>query len=601
MHRFPLLLAAALSLTSCAFPEASDEDFELAILHINDHHSRLDPTHARLSMRLGSGHERSEVTVSMGGFARVVSAMDELTRRHEHVLRLHAGDAITGSPYFSLEQGRADADLMNVVCFDAFAVGNHEFDAGDAGLARFVDFLWQHPGCRTPVLSANIVPREGSPIGQRVAPSTVVERGGKRIGIIGLTVSDKTTRASRPDPGTLIGAELPAAQTAIDALRADGIDKIVLLSHVGYRGERLLATRLSGVDVIVGGDSHSLLGDAALSAWGLPVEGRYPTIAANRDGDRVCIVQAWQHAAVVGELRVRFTPDGRVRSCSGMPHVLIGEPLEDLDETTRAAIRNDLAARAELRPTAESAAALAVLEPYRQRQIEFGREVIADAAHDLCMLRTPGTQGRSRTTIAACATDPHPAAHGGDVQQIAAAAFLSQARHFGGGDASLSNGGGVRSDVPAGPLTVGAAYTLLPFQNTLVRLKLRGSEVRAGLEDGFEAVAQGNTGAWPYSDGLRWQVDMTRPRGERISALEWRRADGQWVNFDDAAEYRLVTNDFLADGRDGYDTLAGIRDERREDTGLSYTEAFIDHARRQEQLRRPDTADFSTQAVVEQR
>ena len=78
-----------------------------------------------------------------------------------NVLKLHAGDAITGDLYYTQSEGQADAELMNTACFDAFAIGNHEFDGGDAGLVKFIDYL--HAGaCKTPVLSANIGPAAGS-------------------------------------------------------------------------------------------------------------------------------------------------------------------------------------------------------------------------------------------------------------------------------------------------------------------------------------------------------------------------------------------------------------------------------------------------------
>lgn len=594
MFRFAPIVFAMGLLAGCAGSPPDEHDFELTLLHINDHHSHLDPQGATLKLRTGDAPQRSEVAVSLGGFARVTTAIEELSRGQAHVLKLHAGDAITGTPYFTLERGRADADLMNLVCFDAFAVGNHEFDGGDEGLARFIDFLRGHPDCHTPVLSANVVPRADSPLGERIAPSVVVERGGRRIGIVGLTVSGKTMRASRPDPGTLIGDETAAAQAAIDALTAQGVDIVVVLSHVGYRAERALATRLSGVDVIVGGDSHSLLGHPALAEYGLPVAGAYPTVERNRDGDRVCVVQAWQYSAVVGELRVRFDRLGRVRDCAGQPHVLIGDPTAGLSEAEAVAIRADLAARPELRITAEADEALVMLEPYRERQREFGRSVVAEVAHDLCLRRVPGPGGRSRSALAGCNDDPHVAKHGGDVQQIVASALLAHARRFGGGDLALINAGGVRTDLPAGPLTMGGAYTLLPFPNQLVRLHLNGAEVRAILEDAVATVADGNTGAWPYGADVRWRVDMRRPRGERVRDIEVRR-DGQWQALDEEREYAVVSHDYLADGRDGWDTFATITGERREDIGLSYTEGFIEEARAAGTLKRPPTEDFSTQ------
>ena len=79
--------------------------------------------------------------VRSGGFPAVVSTFEKLSVGKSNILKLHAGDAITGDLYYTLFKGEADAALMNEVCFDAFAVGNHEFDDGDAGLVNFLDFL----------------------------------------------------------------------------------------------------------------------------------------------------------------------------------------------------------------------------------------------------------------------------------------------------------------------------------------------------------------------------------------------------------------------------------------------------------------------------
>lgn len=615
-----LLLAGAIALAGCTDstsddakadaqpaapgavqPDAPKPDYRLAILHINDHHSNLDESDASLRLRTGSGDTRTSVTVKLGGFPRVTAAIAELATRHDNVLKLHAGDAITGTLYYTLSEGEADAALMNRVCFDAMAVGNHELDSGDAGLKTFIDHLWAAPACRTPVLSANLAPRAGSPLGSdSVRPSVVIERGGEPIGIVGLTTAAKTQNASRPDPGTRLLDEVDAAQREIDRLRAQGIDKIVLLSHLGYTQDQAIAAQLSGVDVIVGGDSHSLLGDESLKTFGLSPAGAYPTATRNKDGDTVCVVQAWQYSAVVGELEVLFDGEGEIKSCAGQPHILIGSSLGTLAGDALAAARADLASQPALRVTEPDAAASAVLAEYAQQVKDFGAEPVAVAQQNLCLRRVPGTKrDPSRSRLDGCNLDPHVIAHGGDVQQLVAEAFLLQGQRFGGADISLQNGGGVRVDLAAGTVTVGHIYTVLPFKNTLVALSLTGAELRATLEDAMQSVVAGNTGSYPYAGALRWQVDLRQPLGQRIGALEHRNAQGQWVALDEAATYRVITNDFIAAGQDGYTTLGTLGADRREETFLAYADAFLQYARQTPTLTRPATADFSTQLFID--
>jgi 5'-nucleotidase len=137
------------------------------------------------------------------------------------VLKLHAGDALTGDLYFTQSEGQADAALMNTVCFDAFTLGNHEFDGADAGLVKFIDY--PHAGaCKTPVLSANVKPAAGTPLAARVPTTASSSAAASRSAWSALTVKDKTRFASRPDAGTSFLDEATAAQAAIDALRARG-------------------------------------------------------------------------------------------------------------------------------------------------------------------------------------------------------------------------------------------------------------------------------------------------------------------------------------------------------------------------------------------
>jgi 5'-nucleotidase / UDP-sugar diphosphatase len=87
-------------------------------------------------------------TVPFGGFPRVTAKIKELESRLDNVVKVHAGDAITGTLFYTLFKGEADAALMNTACFDVFALGNHEFDDGDADLAKFLDFSGSNPAAR---------------------------------------------------------------------------------------------------------------------------------------------------------------------------------------------------------------------------------------------------------------------------------------------------------------------------------------------------------------------------------------------------------------------------------------------------------------------
>ena len=249
---------------------------QLTILHINDHHSHLKPD-SRMSLVLDGKSTR----VKSGGMPAVVAKIKELEAYNKNVIKLHAGDAISGSLFFTIFKGEADAALMNEICFDAFALGNHEFNDGDKGVAKFIDFL-KSEKCNTPVLAANIKPEVGvsalTPSSETdyIQPYTIIERGGIKVGIIGIDIVRKTVMSSSPDESTIFLDEAETAQKMVDELKQSGIKHIIILAHYGYNNELELAKKIDGVDLIIGGDSHTLLGD--FDDLGLNASGPYPCL-----------------------------------------------------------------------------------------------------------------------------------------------------------------------------------------------------------------------------------------------------------------------------------------------------------------------------------
>ncbi|QPN32782.1 bifunctional UDP-sugar hydrolase/5'-nucleotidase [Diaphorobacter sp. JS3051] len=588
-------LAACGVLAACG---GNDDDeaqpLELTVLHINDHHSTLDAKSKTLKLSTG-GAAPVDVAVEAGGFARVTAAFDSLAKAAgANVLKLHAGDALTGTLYFNRAgaDGEADAALMNTVCFDAFTLGNHEFDKGDAGLKGFLDLL-KKGSCKTAVLSANVKFGAGSALNATkapgyVQPSTVVERSGQKIGIVGLTIAGKTKASSSPDADTTFEDEVTAAQREIDKLRAQSINKIIVMSHVGYGYDKEIAAKLSGVDVIVGGDSHTLLGPDALKTTGVGTpSGAYPTRVTDKDGKNVCVVQAWEYAQVVGELKVRFDGKGEVTQCSGTPHVLIGGDftINKLPPTDaeKKAIDADVAAKGFLRVTQPAAAATTALQPFKDRVAVFNKTNVAVVPKELCFRRVPGNPG-SGGSSPTCNSEGSVHLRGGDIQQLVAQAYVDEGNaKYGGADISLQSGGGVRIALD-GTVTAAQVIQVLPFGNMLFRLDVTGAEVKSMLEDGLEAVfkAGGSTGPYPYTGGLRFDVNASAAFGQRASGLEVRNAaTGTWGPIDPAKTYRLFVLSFNATGGDGYKTLAAVPAARRLDIGVLDADVFFSYIDKQ--------------------
>lgn len=516
---------------SNAAPQA--QPLELTILHVNDHHSKLDPRDKTLKLE-ASNNKLEDVTVESAGFARVTQSIEELAAQSTNVIKLHAGDALTGSLYFNQAGGvgEPDAALMNTVCFDAFTLENHEFDKGDSGQKSFIDL--QHKdkaGCQTPVLSANVKFGPNSALNPSrapgyVRPSTVLERAGQKVGIVGLTIAGKTKISSSTDADTTFEDETTAAQREIDALRKQGINKIVVMSHLSYEYDQQVAKQLSGVDVVVGGDSHTLLGPDSMKTAG------------------------------------------------------VGTPAQ------QQVIESSIAAASFLRVTQPSTKAAEVLKPFQDKVAQFQIKEVAQVPQELCARRMPGGDGSpdySRSS-ANCTADGKVNVHGVYIQQLVAQAYLEEANlNYGGADISLQSAGGVRIPLQ-GTITAAKVIEVLPFGNNLFRLDITGQEVKNMLEDGMEAAygPNGSTGPYPYTGGLRFDVNVPAGKGQRVSGIEvFDQVTQQWMPLDLARTYKLFVLSFNATGGDGYKTLANVPAERRMDIGVLDVDVLFNYIARQ--------------------
>lgn len=562
MKRLLVSLLGWAMLASCAQLQ-EPQPYSLTVAHINDHHSHLLPI-SGTSVQLNG----QEIKLNTGGFARVATQIEFIRANQANVLTLHAGDAITGTLFYTLFDGAADAALMNEICFDAFELGNHEFDSGDAGLKRFLDAL-SLSDCGTVVLGANVAPEVGvSALTPKTRwdsfkPYAIYDVGGERIGIIGLDIAIKTKNSSQPDRTTEFADEYATASYYVNELRQLGIEKIGLLTHIQYKNDLVLAEKLPAVDFIIGGDSHTLLGDYA--RFGLPAVGPYPMTVQNADGEQVCVAHAWQYSQVVGELAMTFDGD-RVSQCGGQSHFLIAEDAPA-----------ELAALPQFAAVAEHPQIKQLLTQYQTKIDELTQQQIAHVDQRLC-LRRMGPQ-----TSEACGVGRQSDAHA-----VVAQAFLTSTPQA---DFALQNGGGVRRDIAAGALTVADVYSLLPFSNTLVEMQITGAEVKQVLEQAltYAISAGGSDGAYPHGAGIRFAVDMTAATGQRVSELEVL-GDNGWQPIEWQRRYVMVTNSFLAAGNDGWALLGEISAAGRSvDTYVNYAQSFVDWARKTTKIKRPDT------------
>jgi 5'-nucleotidase / UDP-sugar diphosphatase len=528
------------------------EPVSLTILHLNDTHSTFLPRMLSVTFLPDSVFCRLPV----GSVARIAAVVDSIREAEDNVLFLHAGDMVQGSLFYTLFGGEADAAVYNAMGLDAMCLGNHEFDRGSEGLAVLLE------DAQFPVVCANLDVTSDNLLAGMIEPWILVDVNGEKIGIIGIVV-DELSSVSSPSGDTVVLPVRETAQSMITLLEEEGVNKIIILTHIGYEDDLQLASSLTGADVIVGGHTHSVLGD--LSSIGLNSEGAYPTVITGADGEDVLVVQAGTAAAILGKLTVDFDGGGHITSYSGHPFIVTGEGIQD---DSRDPVEGEELERIEALIT-ESPLVLTADEDvevselvgiYEEELSAFAYEVVGTASEDLLHQRVPGGELPGGSLIAPIICD----------------AMLWKMDQVGlDVDVAILNAGGARIAVPSGDITVGTVYTLMPFGNSLAVLDMSGSEIKAVLEDAISNIFDdGNSdGSFPYAAGLRYSAEVEMPEGERVHSIEVYGSEG-WEPIDPAGVYRVVTNAFLSRGGDGYDSFAGIGSL---DTGFIDAEVFMDY------------------------
>jgi len=483
---------AVLGAVGLAAPAAADS---LTLLHTNDFHSKVEPISQYNSPCSAEDNDAGEC---FGGYARLVNVVEAARARagensNAGVLLVDGGDQFQGSLFYTYYKGRVAAEIMNTLGYDAMTVGNHEFDDGPEVLRAFVDMV------DFPVLMSNADIADEPALAGEIMKSIVIEKGGERYGLIGLT-PENTGELASPGPNVSFSDPVMAVQAEVDALTADGVERIIVLSHSGYGVDQRVAEGTTGVDVIVGGHSNTLLSNTDEDA-----AGPYPTMV----GD-TAIVQAYAYGKYLGELTVEFDDAGALVSATGDPIIIDGQVVED-------------------EATIERIAELAEpLDEIRTRVVAQSAGVI-EGDREVCRIQE-------------CA-----------MGNLIADAMLSRVRDQ-GIDIALMNSGGIRASIDEGEVTMGEVLTVLPFQNTLATFRISGKQVIAALENGVSEVEE-VAGRFPQVAGLSFAWDASMPVGERIVEVLVEGADG-FAPIDPDATYGLVSNDYVRKGGDGYDVFA---------------------------------------------
>ncbi len=501
-----------------------EEAFELSILHVNDTHAHVE------------------------AFPQLMTAVKEARASRENSLLLHAGDVFSGTLYFNEFLGQADLEFMNAMNFDAMTFGNHEFDLGgsDEGHKALTEFV---KGAKFPLITANVDfskdPLFAGMFSDSYAVTTeqgkiyngiIKEIDGEKVGIFGLTTEETEILSS---PGSIAFENyIEEANKAVAALEAQGVNKIIALTHIGYNdnakvdNDLLLAKNVEGIDIIVGGHSHTKLDGPDI----------VNTNTIGEAKDATLIVQANEYGKFLGTLDVSFDKNGVVTEYDGQ---LI-----------------------EIAKVAADEAGLKMFEPYKKRVDEVSNQEIGIELE--APLENPRSNEEDLFSVRANETI---------LGNLITDAMLIKSQKYTDKEVvmALQNGGGIREAIPAGKVTVGQIITVLPNGNTLSLMDVTGAELKAAFELAVENAPKEKGGFLQVSGG-RVTYDSSKPAGERIVSVELLNEDGTSTALEDGKTYTVATNAFTAIGGDGFTMFKAAYDDGRvTDLGLSDWENFAEH------------------------
>ena len=529
---------------------------KIVLAHINDTHSYFEPTSLQLSLKMNN--HIIEPYVSAGGFARIATRFKQIQqdaqRQKVGTLFLHAGDCFQGTLYFSLFKGKANADLLNALNIDAMTLGNHELDMGNEPVAMFAKKI------QFPLLAGNWnLSNEDINKTHTLADNEIVkpyltetrsasfitkEFDGEKVAIFGLSI-DKMASIANPDIDTPFENALATAKSTIEQVHKAGINKIVLLSHLGYEADLDLAATVSGIGVIVGGHSHRLQGD--FSDIGLVKDDDYGV----KVGDTY-VVQAGFHAMSLGHCEIEFDSQGKVIQFNGKNELLLGRRLfidaklsevgqDDAHDMACEYLNNHPnISVCKKDPKLQSI----LTDKYQPRVRKLQQQVIAHADTKLRHVRIPDENGPSQ------------------LAPLVAQSFhylMNQKGHR--VDFAIHNSGGVRNSLNSGDVSVAdIAGKLLPFAVPIGMYEIKGETIAAMLEGAINnaldnGVVGTGSGSFPYTHNLRFCYHKEAPIGHRIHHLEIHSDESGWQPVSRERIYRGTSSAYTMKGKEGYNAV----------------------------------------------
>ncbi|MCJ8014324.1 bifunctional metallophosphatase/5'-nucleotidase [Paenibacillus sp. KQZ6P-2] len=463
-----LKLSSATQVTRGEYIDALGEAVteHVTIAHTNDVH----------------GHIQENSKDKEFGYAKIATLVKQWREENNNFLLMDAGDTFQGSIYANQFKGESIVPILNALDYSAMAAGNHEFDFGYEQLLKLRDQL------KFPMINANVYKADGSNL---LIPTYTVEIGGEKFAFIGF-VTEETPIVTHPNNviGLTFKDPVDIAKKLVPEMKAKA-DHVIVVSHIGVEKDREIAKNVQGIDLIIGGHSHTPIRTPE------KVNGTY-------------IVQDWEYGKSLGREDLYYYNKDLVAFSGG---------LVEYDENVKA-------------------------DPEIEKMVQEVVKKVDDAMNAVIGKTEVDLHG-DRTEVRAVETN---------LGNFIADAILNKTKTIKGheADIALVNGGGIRASKNTGDLTKKDLYAILPFPNTLTIVKATGADIKAALEVSVKGVEKKDDlpGSFLQISGMSYVYDITKPVGQRVVEVK---IGGQPL--DPEKTYTVATNDFITSGGDGYSML----------------------------------------------
>ena len=457
--------------------------------------------------------------VCIGGYARAMTMVKKLkaerAEQNKNPIFLNIGDNFQGTLWYELFGWNVTSHFLNILPADATTLGNHEFDRGVKEVVNFLEHL------KSPVLVANLDDSDEPEIQGLYKKSMVIERSGRKIGVIGALLV-ATEEISSPENLHILN-EIDSTRDEAARLRSEGVDIIVVLSHCGIDIDQQMAqTGGENIDVIVGGHSHSLYysGEPAPGP-DTPVD-VYPAVYKHESGHNILVVQASSYAKYVGDLVVYFDREGEAQSWEGNTIFLDNSVEPDAD-----IIRELQPWKAKVDEVGQRDVGT-VNETLDWTDCEFAEcnigNFIADAYADY-FLSNSGQRRQKRTVLRKPSS----------INTIAA-----------------MHAGGIRTDLSAGKVNYDDLFTVIPFMFGVDSFDLRGDHLLEALE--YSGANYRDYNFLQFS-GMKVVFNVTRPKFNRVVSVDVLNRQCKSLRYEKlnrAQWYRFIVPDFIGAGGNGF-------------------------------------------------